>query len=424
MRNAKFSKRTWIGLISVLITAAAAVEWLIPQILLHATAPVAAVQTSTEKELAYFPNEYVESRDRFLAYVPKLKNSWRDVKQQSHAIDEKAGLYIDVIQADANSSKENLVLLTSGVHGIEGYVGSAMMEALVREFLPKLNQDNTGIMLVHAVNPWGMQHKRRYNEHNVDLNRNFISDWKTFDRHSNQSYEQLAQFMQPDNEVGNIALHETGFYTRLLYNVTAEGSSTLKTALVSGQYTHPQGVYYGGSQDEPSTVFMKQTFHEIMKSGYKNIVHVDLHTGYGPRYQMSIFTSASETMTEAEATAAFNYPLVLTPSSKDFYATSGDMTEYFYQLQTKQFPDKKLYSTTFEFGTLGTDLLGSIQSLKYTIDENRLYWNGSSSAATEQIIKNRSLSMFYPSEEHWRLKAVADFRQALTGLLKNRNVIQ
>ena len=195
-------------------------------------------------------------------------------------------------------------------------------------------------------------------------------------------------------------------------------------ALLTGQFTIPSGVYYGGTEDTDSTKLLKQVYQDAIDSDYHNIVHIDLHTGYGPKDQMNIFSAVNETMKQKEAVKAFDYPLVLTPESEDFYVTSGDNTAYFSELYQKQAPDKSFYSTTFEFGTLGNGLLASISSLKQTIDENRLFHQSSSSETTKEIIKNRYLEMFYPSDEEWRLKAIKDFKRGLTGVLSHRGVIQ
>ena len=36
--------------------------------------------------------------------------------------------------------------------------------------------------------------------------------------------------------------------------------------------------------------------------------------------------------------------------------------------------DKELFSTCFEFGTIGDEFFDTILSLKYTVDENRNHW--------------------------------------------------
>lgn len=328
-------------------------------------------QRDTHSMEDVFPKSYDESRQTFLSYENVLRPKWTNVRHDSFNLNEKET--IDSIRADATEEKENLIVLTGGVHGIEGYAGSAMQSIFVRELAGQLNEKTTGLHIVHAVNPWGMKNERRYNEHNVDLNRNFVYDWNSFDLSQNRNYEELNEFFEREKRVGHMLLHDAGFYSRVAARAVTSGTSAIEQALLTGQYAYPKGVYYGGTKDEPSTAYMKGLFKDILESGYKKIVHIDLHTGYGPRYQMSIFSSSKETMTEKEAEKAFNYPLVFTPDSKDYYVTNGDMTEYFYRLKEDLSPEKELYSTTFEFGTLGDGTVASIQSLKRTIEENQLY---------------------------------------------------
>src|SRR3954470_21464543 len=61
---------------------------------------------------------------------------------------------------------------SSGLHGVEAFAGSAIQLQWLDEGIPA-PPDETAIVLVHALNPWGMAWLRRFNENNVDLNRNF-----------------------------------------------------------------------------------------------------------------------------------------------------------------------------------------------------------------------------------------------------------
>ena len=79
--------------------------------------------------------------------------------------------------------------------------------------------------------------------------------------------------------------------------------------------------------------------------------------------------------------------------------------------------NKSLFSTCFEFGTIGDGFLDSIISMKYTIEENQNHWNPSSDSITNQVIKERYQELFYPTEKEWREKTVADFAKACKGVL-------
>lgn len=44
------------------------------------------------------------------------------------------------------------IILTTGVHGIEGYIGSVMPDVFFGEIYPGLNTDNTGVLVVANTN--------------------------------------------------------------------------------------------------------------------------------------------------------------------------------------------------------------------------------------------------------------------------------
>jgi len=62
-----------------------------------------------------------------------------------------------------NSNAERLVIVSSGVHGVEGFCGSACQIALLHSGL-LAGAKSCAILLVHALNPFGFAHLRRTNE--------------------------------------------------------------------------------------------------------------------------------------------------------------------------------------------------------------------------------------------------------------------
>ena len=273
------------------------------------------------------------------------------------------------------------------------------------------------MLVVANVNPYGMKYYRRYNENNVDLNRNFILDWDSFDLASNKEYPKVDTFLGPTGKIGNGLWHEVGFYLSLAKTAITEGADTVSDALLTGQYEYPQGVYYGGNGDEASTVYLKDVFSQCLDSEYENIVHIDIHSGYGPRYNMVIFNSVYETMNEAESQEAFGYDYVIAYDSESFYATTGDTTDFFYRLAEQKQAETELYSTCFEFGTIGDAFFDTILSLKYTIDENQNHWYPTDNGVTERIIHENYMELYYPTETQWREKTVEDFKTAAMGIL-------
>ena len=364
-----------------------------------------------------FYQSYDEVRDNLGKRVETLKEQGITVEYTTHAIDESDNLYIDNIYLPSRGEKTNLIVLTTGVHGMEGYIGSVMLDVFFEDIYPDIDTDDTGILIVANVNPYGMKYMRRYNENNVDLNRNFIEDWSSFDRSSNKEYPKVVSFLQPEGKMGNAFWHEVGFYLSLAKEAIISGADTISDALLTGQYEYSNGVYYGGDGDEASTTYLKGVFADCLEGEYENIVHVDIHSGYGPRYNMVIFNSVQDPTTEAEAKAMFGYDYIIATDSEDFYETFGDTTDYFYRLAKSKGRGDDLYSTCFEFGTIGDGFLDSIISLKYTVDENRLHFYGSDNPITEEMVRENYYELFYPTETEWREKTVEDFRNAMTGVL-------
>ena len=379
-----------------------------------------AKQETPEESYNYsesFYNTYEEVRHNLAERVDSLRAHGISVEYDSYAIDESDDLYIDNIYLPATEDSRNLIVLTTGVHGIEGYIGSVMLDVFFDEIYPTIDTTSTGILVVANVNPYGMKYMRRYNENNVDLNRNFIEDWENFDRSSNKEYPKVDKFLQPQGKMGNAFWHEVGFFLSLAKEAVFTGADTISDALLTGQYEYPEGVYYGGNGDEKSTTYLKGVFADCLNGSYDNIIHIDIHSGYGPRYNMVIFNSVQDSTTEAEAAEMFGYDYIIATDSEEFYPTFGDTTDYFYRLKNSMESDKELYSTCFEFGTIGDGFIDSIFSLKYTVDENRQHWYPTDNAITEQMVRENYYELFYPTETEWREKTIVDFKDAINGVL-------
>ena len=403
-------KKKWLWIVGIFAVLALLATFIGPSVILNIVR-----QPEAEESYAYSDSFY-ESYDEIRTHLQELTTDL-GVDLFSYAIDEADDLYIDTFYLPSTEKQTNLIVLTTGVHGMEGFIGATMLDVFFGEVCPTLNTADTGVLVVANVNPYGMKYYRRYNENNVDLNRNFILDWESFDLASNQEYPKVDTFLGPTGKIGNGFWHEVGFYLNLAKTAITDGAGTISDALLTGQYEYPQGVYYGGTGDEASTVYLKDVFSKCLDSAYENIVHIDLHSGYGPRYNMVIFNSVYETMNEAESRKAFGYDNIIAYDSESFYATTGDTTDFFYRLAEQKQTETELFSTCFEFGTIGDTFFDTILSLKYTVDENRNHWYPTDNATTAQIVHENYMELYYPTETAWREKTVEDFKEAAMGVL-------
>ena len=364
---------------------------------------------------ALFPESYEESRARFRGDLARVQTMWRDAHLQSHCINAAEDVTIDWIEAHPLTRQDKLLIFTTGEHGVEGYVGSAMLQIFIEDYLPRLDPTTTGLLLVHSINPWGMKYRRRTNAHNVDLNRNFL--WNAEPNKSfNPDYARLAMLLMPRGRVGNLAWHKLVFLAKLLWHNARFGAAKIRGATLIGQVAFPQGIFYGGETTQAETCVLKDLLREWI-GAYARIVHLDMHTGYGPRDQMQLVNSWMEPIESREFEERFNYPRVSKATASEFYEIRGDLIDYVYTLARMEFPSKRLYSTTFEFGTLGDSVWNAIVSLRTSVLENQAYWYGADDDARWQIAREFD-DLFAPRDEVWRACAIADARQAFDGILR------
>lgn len=181
-------------------------------------------------------------------------------------------LTIDVAVLGAPTAPNRLLVL-SGVHGVEGFAPSAIQcELLDRLADPS---PDLAIVVVHAVNPWGMAWWRRQNESNVDLNRNWGRDRGTAP--ANDGYDDLHELLVPDSLELPTA---DSFLGPVRVFVERHGTGWVVDAVSRGQYRHDGGLYFGGHVLEESTTTMR-AIAETHLFGAERVLTVDLHTGHG-----------------------------------------------------------------------------------------------------------------------------------------------
>jgi len=374
-----------------------------------------------ESNLGYYAETYEENRADFRVLTGKIKGHWPAAELSHFQVEAgEEDLTIDLIRALPLSNKKRLIFLSTGLHGIEGFVGAAIIKLFVREYLHQLNAEDTGLYLVHAINPWGMKHRRRVNENNVDLNRNFICEQESGVQKLNQAYDRAHSFLNPQEPLKTAG--NPFYYLKLLNLILCLGPANFKEAVLYGQYRYPRGLYYGGSGFERSTTILSSLFQEAVSSCERFLL-IDMHSGYGPRYQMTIVNSIHEKRASADLQASFDYPLVAKTDPDEFYQMQGDMVDYLYRIMESQFPGKYFYATGFEFGTFGSSFGAVIKSLKAMIHENRLSQHGASSRKVAEKVRHNFCELFFPAEERWREKALQDARRAFTGILKAEKFI-
>ena len=248
---------------------------------------------------------------------------------------------------------------------------------------------------------------RRANEDNVDLNRNFRDHGKPYP--PNPGYDALADAIAPDS----ISLSsEIAAISRLLIYAAGNGKGAAKAAITSGQYTHLQGLFYGGS----SHTWSVKTLWTIVQrhgNGARNVAFIDVHTGLGPYGKGEIILNLPKNSTAYKRAVTWWGEMVKTTKAGE--AVSADLTGTLKLAIPKMLPGSEATAVSLESGTVS-----SLKALRALRAENWLHHYGGKNHPDADSIKTDLLRAFYPDADDWRTaiwlqgKEVVD--QAIAGL--------
>jgi len=224
---------------------------------------------------------YSLARQSFLKAATQAGAAMASYTHPLHKGPRGEDLAIDVAHIGPQTGR-TLLLISSGVHGVEGTAGSKAQTAFLHSRLYAQLPAATAVCLVHAVNPYGFAYSRRVNEEGVDLNRNFI-DWRQAPPPTSELTSSLNSLIltYPASPSGNKEIAQT-----LASYIRQTGVDTFDARLAKGQYNVPGGLCYGGTGQSWSA----QNWGRILDQhkGFERVVHLDLHTGYGPRHQVTV----------------------------------------------------------------------------------------------------------------------------------------
>lgn len=218
------------------------------------------------------PLTYDECRARFRHVLADRGIPWVAHPITARGPDEQR-LTIDVAHLGTTRPARALLVL-SGVHGVEGFIGSALQCDLVGRLDPGALPANLAVVLVHAVNPWGMAWWRRQNEHNVDLNRNWRRD--DVEPVHNDAYDEVHALACPDTPSMPELDQLLSFAAEL---VATRGVMWLRDALTAGQYRHPDGLHFGGDRTEESNRTLEHIVREHLSGVEPTVDNPDATTG-------------------------------------------------------------------------------------------------------------------------------------------------
>lgn len=341
-----------------------------------------------------FARDFAAARERFLAAATRAGAM---LESYPHPLPGPGGepLTCDIARLSSDKARRLLVLVT-GVHGVEHYAGSACaidwLEGGGGDRLP----EDAAAVVIHAINPWGAAHFRRYTEDNVDLARNFVDFGGPLPPHD--AYEKIhSAISDPDRDRVEASLA----------NLFAElGERNSIEALMAGQYRHADGFSFGGS----APCWSHKLVLDLLKrhaASAESVAIVELHSGLGPYSHGMIVTMQDETSL-ARLRSCFGDELHLPRVNEGLHSSPGHTTDGY----LGALPGKTVDSIVLEFGTYPPD-----RSLPVLLADHWLTQHGDPGSEAGLAIKADNLEMHCPDDPQWEASVLARSREVIAKML-------
>lgn len=380
-----------------------------------------------QADLQHFSQNYDEGRRRFLESTQGLpidahRGRWRVPSQT------ETDLTVDHVYLPATSPNADLLVMISGVHGLEGYAGSAIQSMFMSEFLPRLDRAKYGVLIVHALNPYGFKHHLRNTENHVNLNRNCSSRPALYRERNAESLTYAKRFI-PQKAVESVICHLVQSRNEREGRIHFEDVSmdAFIKAVGVGQWEDPTGLEFGGFQNEPQVADLIAEL-KVRMADYRDVLLLDLHTGLGDRGRLHLLTGDVEGSVDPDYFAQLFQPQedrsiydYTSADSEGFYKTLGATNNIFPELAR---PGQRVCALTMEFGTLGHSLDDQVRSLNHWLLEHQGTHYGYSTDELGRQIRADYLEKFFPADPEWRMRVLATSRALFQSVLKRSRAIE
>jgi len=340
----------------------------------------------------HFSRTYQQAREHFIKACCDFKGELASIKHPEQGPD--GDIFMD-IGCFGDKSAQRVVVISSGTHGVEGYTGSGIQSLLLHEGLYARLPASTRLLMVHCVNPYGFAWQRRTNESNIDLNRNFISFEKA---PVNKSYREIADVFEPKSWNADT---EISLINEVREFVKNKGLEWYQSALSSGQYEFPCGMFYGGLEPAWSNLTIRQVAMDYLQNT-EEIIWIDVHTALGPFGTAECIVDYHPTSKVYRRSVELWGDRVKSMLSGDSHSApiAGSMIS---GLQ-KTYPT--IVGAGLEFGTVpGRDVVLAL------VADQWLHRYGNPASPEAALIKGMMMDAFYPDSDEWR--------ESIVGIARN-----
>lgn len=325
------------------------------------------------------------------------------VGTRPHPLKGKDGedLAMDVAY-DGPADAQNLLMVTSACHGIEGHCGSGVQVFALHdtEWREKARAAGVGVLYVHALNPHGFSHGRRVTQENVDLNRNFADFTQPLP--VNAGYAELHPLLLPEGwppSPGNQAEID-GW-------IAAHGVSAYQAAISGGQYQFDDGLFFGGTAPTWSNRTLRQVLRTHAQKA-RRLAWIDLHTGLGPNgHGERIFAGRDDATAYARANAWWGGETAVT-SIYDGSSASARLTGLMCGAIDEECPQAEYTGIALEYGTQPIlEVMGALRA------DHWLHKHPEAAPDLAEAIHARMREAFYTDTDAWKGQVVSQARQAM-----------
>lgn len=355
-----------------------------------------------------YKSSYTEARQSFLSECLALGARMTAYENPNDKGPDGKALYCDVATF-GNPDARRALFCCSGTHGIEGGVGSAIFVHALKKGILDRYLDDHKIVLIHSINPWGHAYDSRGTENNVDLNRNFVSHGDHYP--TKPDYLTLHDVCTPE------VWSEQAFEDFIsAFNIMAEdkGESNTVNAIFGGQYERPDGLNFGGIQEEWSNTTLRQVIREN-RNGLEKAVFIDWHTGLG-EYGKALYFCIDDPKSETFRRMHTWYGDEFLKFSSAF--VGGEIPRYSGILMNAvadEIPDTELCKMIIEFGTQP-----NLDIFRAFLVDRWLRFSGERDPAIIKPLKNDMLECYCPVDKQWRESVLQQgaevFEKSLQGL--------
>jgi hypothetical protein len=350
-----------------------------------------------------FAQSYVEARRKFSVAAQAA-----GVAVDSHVHPQRGRdgeeLAMDVARLGPPDAK-SLLVLSSACHGVEGFCGSGAQVSLLSDagFRAAAARAGAAVLFVHALNPYGFSWWRRATHENVDLNRNF----RDFAQPApvNVAYDEIAHWLVPERWPPGAAADDA-----IRRYIAQHGEKAYQAVVSGGQYSHPDGLFYGGHE----ATWSNQTLRAVLREQGQRCARlgwIDFHTGLGPSgVGERIFACRDDADAYRRARRWWGEQVT---SIFDGSSTSALLTGLMWLAAYEECPQAEYTGIALEYGTLPVlEVTNALRAEQWL--ENHPHTD----SGQRQAIKRQMRDAFYTDTDAWKQAVVEQAYDAALQALK------